>query len=174
MKFSCCCTQTYFLNSVAWDERWWKLPSGKGWPTILVYNFLLTSIFFMLLHVHIPLHCSVHCVLWSWPLTTMLCILTVNFFNLQHDSTATSNVGPAERLWTAQAYTVKLPPVVIVCRAPFSDLATKRFLGCWRGVAILREIVGCEVVVSFPFTKQRLEDCLLRWQDWLLMNFCFR
>ena len=58
-------------------------------------------------------------------------------FHLQHDSTATSNVGPAER-WSAQAYTVKLPPVVLLllslCRASFPPLPCKRFQGvlAWR------------------------------------------
>ena len=138
------------------------------WSITFCYDllFLCCSMFIF--------HFIAQCIASHDPGHSQQCILTVNFFNLQHDSTATSNVGPAERLWTAQAYTVKLPPVVIVCRAPFSDLATKRFLGCWRGVAILREIVGCGVVVSFPFTIQRLEDCLLRWQDWLLINLCFR
>ena len=60
-------------------------------------------------------------------------------FHLQHDR-ATSNVGPAERM-SAQAYTLKLPLVVLLCRATFNYPPIKR---CWRGVAILKENIAGE------------------------------
>ena len=64
----------------------------------------------------------------------------------------TSNVGPAERM-SAQAYTLKLPLVVLLCRASFNYLPIKR---CWRGVAILKKNIATEQLA--PTKSEKSDD----------------